>query len=44
MYLILREEHRQRLFENRLLRRVSGRRTDEERGDWRKFHNGDLQI
>jgi hypothetical protein len=31
----LREEHRLRVFENRVLRRIFGSKRDEERGDWR---------
>jgi hypothetical protein len=37
--LTLREEHRLRQFENRVLRRISGPRRDEVTGDWRKLHN-----
>ena len=37
--LILREEHRLKLFENRLLRRIFGPRRDEVTGEWRKLHN-----
>ena len=37
--LKLREEHRQRVFENRVLRRVFGPRKGEVRGEWRKLHN-----
>jgi hypothetical protein len=40
--LILREEHRVRVFENRLLRRTFGPRRDEVTGDWRKLHNKEL--
>jgi hypothetical protein len=35
----LREEHRLRVFENRVLRRVFGPRKDEITGEWRKLHN-----
>jgi hypothetical protein len=35
--LTLREEHRQRLFENRLLTRIFGQKRDEVIGDWRKL-------
>jgi hypothetical protein len=42
--LILREEHIPRVFENRVLWRIFGCRTDETTGDWRKFHNGDLHT
>jgi hypothetical protein len=37
--LTLREEHRLRVFENRVLRRIFGPKRDDETGDWRKLHN-----
>jgi inactivated superfamily I helicase len=37
--LILREEHRLRMFENRVLRRIFGCKRDEVTGEWRKLHN-----
>jgi hypothetical protein len=37
--LILREEHRLRVFENRVLRRIFGPKRDEVTGEWRKLHN-----
>jgi hypothetical protein len=37
--LILREEHRLRMFENRVQRRIFGRKWDEVTGGWRKLHN-----
>jgi hypothetical protein len=40
--VILREEHRLRIFENRLLRRIFGPKRDEETGGWRKLHNEEL--
>jgi hypothetical protein len=40
--LILREEHRLRVFENRVVRRVFGPKTDEVMGEWRKLHNEEL--
>jgi hypothetical protein len=40
--LTLREEHRLRVFENMVLRRVSGSKRDEVTGDWRKLHNKEL--
>jgi hypothetical protein len=40
--LILREEHRLRVFENRVLRRIFGPKRDEETGDWRKLYNEEL--
>jgi hypothetical protein len=41
--LILREKHRPRVFENRLLRRIYQAKRDEVTGDWRKLHNEELQ-
>jgi hypothetical protein len=38
----LREEHRLRVFENRVLRRIFGPKSDEVTGEWRKFHNKKL--
>jgi hypothetical protein len=40
--LTLREEHRLRVFENRVLRRIFGPKRDEETGDWRKLYNEEL--
>ena len=40
--LTLREEHRLRVFENRVLRRIFGPRRDEVTGEWRKLHNEEL--
>jgi hypothetical protein len=41
--LTLREEHRLRVFENRVLRRrIFGPTRDEVTGEWRKLHNGEL--
>jgi hypothetical protein len=40
--LTLREEHRLRVFENRVLRRIFGPRRDEVTGDWRRLHNEEL--
>ena len=37
--LILREERRLRVFENRVLRRIFGPKRDEVTGEWRKLHN-----
>jgi hypothetical protein len=42
--LTLREEHRLRVFENRVLRRIFGPRKDEVMGEWRKLHCGELHI
>jgi hypothetical protein len=41
--MTLREEHRLRVFENRMLRRISGPKRNEVRGDWRKLHNEELR-
>jgi hypothetical protein len=38
----LREEHRRRVFENRVLRRIFGPKRDEVTGEWRKLHSGEL--
>jgi hypothetical protein len=40
--LKLREEHRLRVFENRVLRRIFGPKKDEVTGEWRKLHNEEL--
>jgi hypothetical protein len=40
--LTLREEHRLRVFENRVLRRIFGSKRDEVTGGWRKLHNEEL--
>jgi hypothetical protein len=37
--LTLREEHRLKVFENRVLRRIFGPKRDEVTGGWRKLHN-----
>jgi hypothetical protein len=36
---MLREEHRLRVFESRVLRRIFGPRGEEVTGGWRKLHN-----
>jgi hypothetical protein len=38
----LREDHRLRVFENRVLRRVFGPKRDEVTGEWKKLHNEEL--
>jgi hypothetical protein len=38
----LREEHRLRVFENRVLRRIFGPGRDENMGGWRKLHDVEL--
>jgi hypothetical protein len=40
--LTLREEHRLRVFENRVLRGIFGPKRDEVIGSWRKLHNKEL--
>jgi hypothetical protein len=40
--LTLREEHRLRVFENRMLRRIFGLKRDEVTGGWRQLHNDEL--
>jgi len=35
----LREERKLRVFENKVLRRIFGPRSDEVTGDWRRLHN-----
>jgi hypothetical protein len=41
--LTLREKHRLRMFENRVLRRIFGPKRDEVTGEWRKLHNEKLR-
>jgi hypothetical protein len=40
--LTVREEHKLRVFENRVLRRIFGPKRDGVMGGWRKLHNGEL--
>ena len=40
--LTLREEFRLRVFKNRILRRIFGRKRDES-GEWRRLHNEELR-
>jgi hypothetical protein len=40
--LTLREEHRLRVFENRVLRGMFGPKGDEVTGEWRKLHNEEV--
>jgi hypothetical protein len=40
--LTLREEHRLRVFENRVLRGILGPKRDDVMVRWRKLHNGEL--
>jgi hypothetical protein len=41
--LTLREKHRLRVFENRVLRRIFGPKRGEVTGEWRKLHNEELR-
>jgi hypothetical protein len=41
--LTLREQHRLRVFENRVLRRIFGSRRDDVTGEWRELHNEELR-
>jgi hypothetical protein len=41
--LTLKEEHRLRVFDNRVLRRIFGSKRDEVTGEWRKLHNEELR-
>jgi hypothetical protein len=41
--LTLRDEHRLRVFENRVLRRIFGPKRDEMAGGQRKLHNEELR-
>jgi hypothetical protein len=41
--LTLREEHRLRVFENKVLRRIFGPKRDEVTGRWRTLHNEELR-
>jgi len=36
------EEHRLRVFENRVVKRIFGPKWDEVTGEWRKLHNVEL--
>jgi hypothetical protein len=40
--VILREEHRVGVFENRVLRKISGPKRDKETGEWRRLHDEEL--
>jgi hypothetical protein len=42
--LTLREEHRLRVLENRVLRRIFGPKRDEVTGEWKKSHNEELNY
>ena len=40
----MREEHRLRVFQNRVLRRIFGPKRDGVTGEWRKLHNEELNL
>jgi hypothetical protein len=40
---MLGEEHRLRVFENRVLRKIFGPKREED-GSWRKLHNDELSL
>ena len=42
--LTLREEHRLRVCENKVLRKIFGAKRDEITGEWRKLHNAELHT
>ena len=42
--LTLREEHRLRVFENKVLRKLFGTRRYKITGEWRKLHNAELHA
>jgi hypothetical protein len=42
-YLTLREECRLKVFENRVLRRISEPKREEGMGCWRRLYNGELR-
>jgi hypothetical protein len=38
----LREEHRPRVFQNRVLRKICGHKRDKVTGEWRRLHNEEI--
>jgi hypothetical protein len=40
--LTFREEYRLRVFENKVLRRIFGPKSDEVTGEWRRLHNKEI--
>ena len=40
----LREKHRLRVFENKVLRKIFGAKRDETTGEWRKLHNAEIHA
>jgi hypothetical protein len=43
LFVTVRGEHRLKVFENRVLRRIFGPKSDEVMGGWRKLHNEELR-
>jgi hypothetical protein len=43
-FFILRDEHRLKVLENKVLRRIFGPKRNEVTGEWRKLHNEELHI
>jgi hypothetical protein len=43
LFFDIREEHRLRVFENKVLRMVFGPKRDEVTGEWRKLHNEEIR-
>jgi hypothetical protein len=41
--LTLKEKHRQKVFENRVLRGIFGPKSDEVTGEWKNLHNEELR-
>jgi hypothetical protein len=44
MSLTVREEHKMRVFENRMMRRIYEPKRNEVTGGWRKLHNEELHY
>ena len=42
--MLLRDEHRLRVFQNRVLRRIFGPKRDGITAEWRKLHNEELKL
>ena len=40
----MREEHRLKVFENKVLRKIFGAKKDEITGEWRTLHNAELHA
>jgi hypothetical protein len=40
--LVLEKEHRLKVFERRLLRKIGGSKREEGTGEWRRFHEKEL--